>query len=72
MFFLTETTVGSTPTAATSASITEVMELLKTIASFILDMVVDVVDLVMSQPLLIIPVGVVMLRTVISVFRTLF
>lgn len=72
MFFLTETTGGSTPTAATSASITEVMELLKTIASFILDMVVDVVDLVMSQPLLIIPVGVVMLRTVISVFRTLF
>lgn len=72
MFFLTETTGGSTPTAATSTSITEVMELLKTIASFILDMVVDVVDLVMSQPLLLIPVGVVMLRTVISVFRTLF
>ncbi len=72
MFFLTETAGGSTPTAATSASITEVMELLKTIASFILDMVVDVVDLVMSQPLLLIPVGVVMLRTVISVFRTLF
>lgn len=72
MFFLTESAGGSTPTAATSASITEVMELLKTIASFILDMVVDVVDLVMSQPLLIIPVGVVMLRTVISVFRTLF
>ena len=72
MFFLTEAAGGSTPTAATSASITEVMELLKTIASFILDMVVDVVDLVMSQPLLLIPVGVVMLRTVISVFRTLF
>lgn len=72
MFFLTETAGGSTPAAATSTSITEVMELLKTIASFILDMVVDVVDLVMSQPLLLIPVGVVMLRTVISVFRTLF
>ena len=72
MFFLTETTGGSTPAAATSTSITEVMELLKTIASCILDMVVDVVDLVMSQPLLLIPVGVVMLRTVISVFRTLF
>lgn len=61
-----------TSSAATSASITSVMELLKTIASFILDMVVDVVDLVMSQPLLLIPIGVVMLRTVISVFRTLF
>lgn len=52
--------------------ITEVLELLKTIASFILNMVGEVVDLVMSQPLLLIPVGVVMLRTVISVFRSLF
>ena len=61
-----------TSTTATSTSISAVLELLKTIASFILDMVVDVVDLVMSQPLLLIPIGVVMLRTVISVFRTLF
>ena len=52
--------------------ITEVLELLKTIATFILGMVGEVVDLVMSQPLLLIPVGVVMLRTVISVFRSLF
>lgn len=63
---------ATTAAAATSASITSVMELLKTIASFILDMVVSVVNLVMSQPLLLIPIGVVMLRTVISVFRALF
>ena len=61
-----------TATIATSEGITAVLEILKTIASFILNMVVSVVDLVMSQPLLLIPIGVVMLRTVISVFRSLF
>ncbi len=59
-------------TAATSESITGVLEILKTIASFILGMVGDVVTVVMEQPLLLIPIGVVMLRTVISVFRSLF
>ena len=59
-------------TAATAEGITGVLEILKTIASFILSMVGDVVTLVMAQPLLLIPIGVVMLRTVISVFRSLF
>lgn len=63
---------GETASAATSANITSVLELLKTIASFILSMVHDVVDLVMAEPLLLIPIGVVMLRTVISIFRNLF
>lgn len=58
--------------AATSEQITAVLDVLKTIANYILDMVISVVDLVMSQPLLLIPVGVVTLRTVISVFRSLF
>lgn len=61
-----------TLTAATSESITSVLDILKTIASFILGMVGDVVEVVMAQPLLLIPIGVVMLRTVISVFRSLF
>lgn len=59
-------------TAATSESITGVLTILKTIASFILGMVSEVVEVVMAQPLLLIPIGVVMLRTVISVFRSLF
>lgn len=59
-------------TVATADSITAVLEILKTIASFILNMVGSVVDVVMAQPLLLIPIGVVMLRTVISVFRSLF
>lgn len=61
-----------TGTAATAETITGVLDILKTIAEYILEMVVSVVDLVMSQPLLLIPIGVVMLRTVISVFRSIF
>lgn len=59
-------------TAATTETISGVLEILKTIATFILGMVGQVVDVVMAQPLLLIPIGVVMLRTVISVFRSLF
>lgn len=59
-------------TAATSESITTVMETLKTISSFFLNSVGDIVDVVMSNPLLLIPIGVVMLRTVISIFKSLF
>lgn len=58
--------------AATAEQIKAVLDVLKVIANYILDMVVGVVDLVMSQPLLLIPIGVVTLRTVISVFRSLF
>lgn len=64
MYILTE--------AASDASITTVLNTLGTIATFILEKVVAVVDIVMSQPLLLIPIGVVLLRTVISVFRSLF
>lgn len=59
-------------TAADSASITAVLDLLKGIATFILSMVSDVVEVIMANPLLLIPIGVVMLRTVISIFRNLF
>ena len=57
---------------STSEQLTSVLNLLKTIALFILDMVGNIVSVVMEQPLLLIPIGVVMLRTVISVFRSLF
>lgn len=58
--------------AATTASITSVLDILKAIANYILGMVGDVVALIMSQPLLLIPIGVVMLKTVISIFRRIF
>ena len=59
-------------TLATSASVTAVLEVLKTIATFILSLVSSIVDVVIASPLLLIPIGVVMLRTVISVFRSLY
>lgn len=58
--------------AATTADITGVLGILKTIAEFILGCVSSVVDVIMANPLLLIPIGVVMLRTVISIFRNLF
>ena len=62
----------TTATAATSAQVKTVLEVLATIAKFILSLVGEVVNVVMANPLLLIPIGVVMLRTVISVFRSLF
>lgn len=61
-----------TSTVATSAEITAVLDILKAIAEYILGMVGSVVEVVMAEPLLLIPIGVVTLRTVISIFRNLF
>lgn len=57
---------------ATAEDIKAVLTALKTIADFMLEQVTALVDLVVSQPLLLIPIGVVMVRTVISIFRSLF
>lgn len=57
---------------ASADDIKAVLTALKTIADFLLEQVTSLVDLVVSQPLLLIPIGVVMLRTVISIFRSLF
>lgn len=62
----------STSTAATAATISGVLELLGTISTWILGQVNSIVGVVMANPLLLIPIGVVMLRTIISVFRSLF
>ena len=61
-----------TSTAATAATISGVLELLGTISTWILGQVNSIVGVVMANPLLLIPIGVVMLRTIISVFRSLF
>lgn len=65
---------GATQTvaAATAEQIAGVLNLLKNIAEAILGMVGSVVEVVMANPLLLIPIGVVLLRTVISIFRALF
>lgn len=61
-----------TATVATAATIKSVLELLGTISTWILGQVNSIVGVVMANPLLLIPIGVVMLRTIISVFRSLF
>lgn len=59
-------------TPATEAEVTGVLAILQAIAEGILAMVGSLVELVMSQPLLLIPIGVILLYTVISVFRKIF
>lgn len=58
--------------AATGEQITGVLTILTDIAKAILTCVSSVVELVMANPLLLIPVGVVMLYTIIRVFKALF
>ena len=59
-------------TPATEVEVTGVLAILQAIAEGILAMVGSLVELVMSQPLLLIPIGVILLYTVISVFRKIF
>lgn len=59
-------------TAATVEEVTGVLNILKNIADTILGCVGSVVDVVMSNPLLLIPIGCVLLYTIIRVFKTLF
>lgn len=59
-------------TPATPEQITGVLDILVSIAKAVLGCVGDVAELVMSQPLLLIPIGVVMLYTIIRVFKSIF
>lgn len=59
-------------TAATGEQISAVLTTLTDIAKAILGCVGSVVEVVMANPLLLIPVGCVMLYTIIRVFKTLF
>lgn len=59
-------------TAATSEQVTGVLTILTDIAKAILGCIGNVVEVVMANPLLLIPVGCVMLYTIIKVFKTLF
>lgn len=58
--------------AASAEDITGVLKILTDIAKAVLGCVSDVVDVVMANPLLLIPIGVIMLYTIISVFKRLF
>lgn len=58
--------------AATSADVTGVLSILGTVVTWLFSQIAAVVDIIMANPLLLIPIGVIMAYTVIKVFRRLF
>lgn len=67
--FLEEAAASS---AATAADVTGVLTILKEVFKFIIDALGDIVDVIMANPLLLIPIGVVLTYTIIRVFKALF
>ncbi len=59
-------------TAATSAQITGVLDILVAIARSLFTAVGDVVTMVMAYPLLLIPIGVVMAYSIVKLFKYIF
>ena len=58
--------------AATSTEVTAVLDVLKTVVTFLFESITALVDVVMANPLLLIPIGVILCYTVISVFKRIF
>lgn len=58
--------------AATSTEVTAVLDVLKTVVTFLFNSITALVDVVMANPLLLIPIGVILCYTVISVFKRIF
>ena len=59
-------------TAATASDVTGVLTVLKSIFTFIIGCLSDIVEVIMANPLLLIPIGVVLTYTIIRVFKSLF
>lgn len=59
-------------TAASTESLTSVLGLLGTVVTWLFEQIGAIVTIVMENPLLLIPIGVIMTYTVISVFKRLF
>ena len=58
--------------AATTEDVQGVLTILTNIAGAVLKCIGSVVQVVMDNPLLLIPIGITMLYTIINVFRRLF
>lgn len=58
--------------AATVEEVQGVLKIFGAVSDFIIGKISDVVDVVMANPLLLIPIGVILLYTVIAVFKRLF
>ena len=59
-------------TMATAENITSVLSLLGTVVEWFFGQIASIVDIVMANPLLLIPIGVVCAYTIISIFKRLF
>lgn len=58
--------------AATSESVTTVLGVLGSVVTWLFSQISEVVTIVMENPLLLIPIGVIMAYTVIAIFKRLF
>lgn len=58
--------------AATAADIQSVLAVLGEVFTFLIGKIGDVVTVVMENPLLLIPIGVILGYTIIAMFRNLF
>lgn len=59
-------------TAASAEQITSVLNVLKVVFDFIIESLSTIVNVIMANPLLLIPIGVVLTYTIIRVFKALF
>ena len=59
-------------TAASAEQITSVLNVLKVVFEFIIESLGAIVEVIMANPLLLIPIGVVLTYTIIRVFKALF
>ena len=58
--------------AATAADVQGVLDVLKTVVTSLFSSITSLVDVVMANPLLLIPIGVILCYTTISVFKRIF
>lgn len=61
-----------TATAATSAQVTSVLEVLGAVFTYLVGKISDIVGLIMSQPLLLIPIGITIGYVIFRFFRMIF
>ena len=59
-------------TAATAEQVTQVLDLLGSVVTWLFGQITALVTVVMENPLLLIPIGVILCYTVISVFKRIF
>lgn len=59
-------------TAATSSSVTAVLEVLGAVFTYLVGKIGDLVDVIMANPLLLIPIGITLGYVIIRFFRKIF